>query len=238
MNPVYKNTWLSVFNADALDVMAHLAAENVAVDAIVTDPPYSSGGAMRSDRTRPVGAKYSNAIIKPLPTFQGDNRDQRSYLLWSYLWTSAARQIARPSASLFSFIDWRQMPTMSDALQLSGWVWQGMGVWDKGFGRPNRGKFTAGHELVLHGTNGPNQQIERYARGVFGHPTPRAKQHLSEKPVPVMSWILSLLDDGACILDPFAGSGSTLLAARERGMQVIAVESDPQHIETIIQRCS
>lgn len=238
MEPIYKDQCVTLYNSDALDVMAFLAGENQRVQAVVTDPPYSSGGSLRSDRMQNVVAKYQQTGTKrSLPTFQGDNRDQRGYFAWSHLWMSLARQITEQSGNLFSFIDWRQLPTLSDAIQSAGWTWQGLGVWNKGYGRPNKGRFSAGHELVVHGVNGNRIMRDRYAPAVFQQTTPREKMHLSQKPVEVMRWILSLVDDDSTILDPFAGSGTTLVAAKERGLKAIGIEADPQHLENIMRRC-
>ena len=51
------------------------------IDAIVTDPPYSSGGMYRGDRAQATGSKY---ISNPhaYPNFPGDGRDQRSFYAW------------------------------------------------------------------------------------------------------------------------------------------------------------
>ncbi len=57
------------------------------VDLVLTDPPYSSGGAMRSDRNMDTSAKYRMTnTLKEDPEFSGDNRDQRSLTLWCSDW--------------------------------------------------------------------------------------------------------------------------------------------------------
>lgn len=33
------------------------------------------------------------------------------------------------------FVDWRNLPAMTDAVQMAGWVWRGVVVWDKGISR-------------------------------------------------------------------------------------------------------
>jgi DNA modification methylase len=52
--------------------------------------------------------------------------------------------------------------------------------------------------------------------------------HPNQKPIPLMRWIVSKLP-GRVILDPFAGSGTTLLAALEEGRQAIGIEIDPEY---------
>jgi site-specific DNA-methyltransferase (adenine-specific) len=59
--------------------------------------------------------------------------------------------------------------------------------------------------------------------------------HPTEKPVKLMSRVLSFFP-ALPVLDPFAGSGSTLLAAQLDGRQAVGVEFDERYCETIAQR--
>jgi len=237
---VYDESGICLWHGDALDVMVSLNLNaETQVDAIITDPPYSSGGALRSDRMRSVTDKYEQSDTKrSLPTFEGDHRDQRGYLAWSHLWMSLARTITKPGGDLFAFTDWRQLPTVSDALQSAGWIWKGVGVWHKKFGRPQKGTFSGAHEFIVHGVNGPRDPVERYAAGVFTESTPADKIHLSQKPLPVMEWLLHLTAPNALILDPFAGSATTLVAAKKMQRRAIGIEADRQHIEGAVSRLS
>jgi site-specific DNA-methyltransferase (adenine-specific) len=237
MRLVYSDDFIRLYHGDALDVMVALDLQGVKIDAVVTDPPYSSGGNLRSDRLVSVVQKYQSSHTKrSLPTFEGDHRDQRGYLAWSHLWMSLARNITKPGGDLLAFIDWRQLPTMSDAVQSAGFIWKGVGVWHKKFGRPLPGTFSAGYELIVHGVNGPRDKVDRYASAVFTENTPPNKVHLSQKPLPVMHWLLELTPKRGLILDPFVGSGTTLIAAKETGRMSIGVEADEQHLEGVIRR--
>ena len=62
--------------------------------------------------------------------------------------------------------------------------------------------------------------------------------HSTVKPLALMEYLLTLLSspDGGLILDPFAGSGSTLVAARRQGRQCIGIELDPHNYEIATQR--
>ena len=59
--------------------------------------------------------------------------------------------------------------------------------------------------------------------------------HADPKPIDAMRWILARLPTGT-VLDPTAGSGTTLLAAREAGRKAIGIEIDEQHCETAAVR--
>lgn len=61
--------------------------------------------------------------------------------------------------------------------------------------------------------------------------------HPSPKPLGVMRWLVERLSfEGDLIIDPFAGSGSTLIAARELGRRVIGVEIEERYCELVARR--
>lgn len=63
-----------------------------------------------------------------------------------------------------------------------------------------------------------------------GHPT--------QKPLAVMLWTFSLFRNGKTVLDPFCGSGTTLVAAKELRRQAIGVEINERYCEIAAQRLS
>ena len=132
-----------VHQGDALAVLATLATDSV--DALITDPPYNSGGTSNTARrSQTARGKYvSSNAAHDLEDFGGDNRDQRSYITWLSLVLSQSLRVARPGAHALVFTDWRQLPATSDALQVAGWTWQGTLVWHKPVSRPRKGGFKA-----------------------------------------------------------------------------------------------
>jgi DNA modification methylase len=78
-------------------------------------------------------------------------------------------------------------------------------------------------------------RVFRYrAVGVDG-----GKQHPTQKPEALMRWCLSFLPkDARVILDPFAGSGTTLVAAKRLGLKAIGIEINERYCELTATRCS
>lgn len=106
-----------------------------AIDAVVMDPPYSSGGMTAAERSRDPGHKYvQHGQAKRYVSFSGDNRDQRSWTYWMTLCLSECLAIVRDSGYLLTFSDWRMLPASTDVLQAAGFVWRGLIAWDKGDG--------------------------------------------------------------------------------------------------------
>jgi site-specific DNA-methyltransferase (adenine-specific) len=233
MTPYYEDDSITIYHGDSFDILHNLSG----IGAVVTDPPYSSGGAMRSDRSQSVTVKYVNSDTAAYrPDFAGDNRDQRSFLAWSTLWLNAARNASTPGAVIASFIDWRQLPVLSDAVQAGGWVWRGVAVWSKGFGRPTPGRFSNAAEYVVWGSNGPMPEREAYPPGVFQSSVVRDRQHIAQKPDDVMRWVCSVVPPGAVVLDPFMGSGTTLRAAKDLNLKAIGIEVDERYCEIAARR--
>ena len=83
------------------------------------------------------------------PPFDGGSKDQRSWTRWAAEWLADARKLCRPGAPVCMFIDWRQLPTASDALQWADWIWRGTAVWDKGNSRPQKGRFRQQAEYIV-----------------------------------------------------------------------------------------
>lgn len=215
-----------IYTGDALQMLTELPANSI--DGLVTDPPYSSGGMFRSDRTASTRNKYAKTeTFKKYPLFEGDSRDQRSYSLWCSLWLSECWRAIKPGGIAMVFTDWRQYPTMSDAFQAGGFVWRGVFVWNKTeAARPIKGRFRSQAEFVLWGSKeGMKEAVTECLPGVFTKSVnAQEKYHQTGKPVELMALLLRILAPGMMIIDPFAGSGSTLVAAKICGLRYIGFE--------------
>ncbi|MFT0861770.1 DNA-methyltransferase [Ancylobacter sp. G4_0304] len=223
----------TLYLGDALEILCELQP---GFGAVLTDPPYSSGGASLSARTQPPSAKYQSSEHRGLyPEFMGDTRDQRSYLAWSALWLGRARELVRPGGICATFTDWRQLPVTTDAIQCAGWIWRGVVPWDKTErGRPQQGRYRAQAEYVVWGTNGARPLAGPVAPGVFRVPVPAQKHHIAGKPVDLMTGLLSVMDGP--VLDPFMGSGTVGLACAERSLDYVGIEVSEEYFEIACRR--
>ena len=237
MKPYYDHAGITIYHGDMFSVLHDLSG----VNAVVTDPPYSSGGAFRGDRMASTLKKYVSSDAEAQETgiaFTGDNRDQRSFAAWCALWMNACRAASVDGATIACFIDWRQLPTITDAMQCGGWVWRGIGAWSKKFGRPRAGGFSAACEFLVWGTNGPLIERQLYPSGVFecSSPSVADRQHITQKPEPVIGWAMGNIQSGSLVLDPFMGSGTTLVAAASAGCRAIGIEIEERYCEIAAKR--
>lgn len=226
--PYHQDDTVTTYHGDALAVLANLPAESV--DALVTDPPYSSGGMTRADRAgQSVKAKYvqtGSGSQGRLADFAGDNRDQRGYEYWCALWLSEALRAVKPGGAVCLFTDWRQLPVTTDIIQAGGFVWRGIVPWYKPGARPQVGKFTAACEYVVWGSRGVMATTKGtpVLPGFFQATAPREREHITQKPLDVMRQIVKIAPPGGTVLDPFMGSGTTGVAAVLEGRRFIGAE--------------
>lgn len=212
------------------------------VDVVFTDPPYSSGGAMRSDRNLNTSAKYRlSNTLKENPEFSGDSRDQRALTLWCSDWMAQCHRITRRGGALLCFIDWRNLPCVIDAVQVGGWVYRGIVPWDKTAGRPDKGWFCSQVEYIVTATAGPLMRGAD-APGIVQagflrcRVNPSEKEHITGKPVDLIVTALQTREDWVTVLDPFMGSGTAGVACAQLGRKFIGIELEPAYFDIACKR--
>jgi len=243
VKPYYKDDYCTIYHGDSRAILSSLSESGF--DLIFTDPPYSSGGMTRSDRNQSTTAKYRmTKSAKVDPDFSGDNRDQRSFEKWCSLWMSQTMLTARASSTLACFIDWRNLACVIDAVQVAGWVYRGIVPWDKTTStRPVKGWFRNQAEYIVTATAGPIDRDHNSkgvcSPGVLVHRVNGSKkQHLTEKPIPLLAEFIQTRDDWKHILDPFMGSGTSLRAAKNLNRKAVGIELSEKYCEIAANRLS
>lgn len=233
-----KQDRLTMYQGDALAILETLPAGSV--DAILTDPPYSTGAANLAAKQSNPASKYSKSrIAYEYPELLGDGKDQRSFTNWAMLWLSQCWRVAKPDAVAMVFTDWRQLPSITDALQGAGWHWLGIIAWDKITSRPLAGRFRSQCEFIVWGAKGKKPQKGASLPGVYRYQSrQRERYHLTTKPVELLKDLLAITPPDATILDPFMGGGSTAMAALETGRKCIGIELSPEYAKIAAERAS
>lgn len=223
---------VTLFQGDALGVLT--ALPDTSVGAVLTDPPYSSGGLTLTERQGDPDRKYRNSALRHrFPAMLGDAKDQHSWTLWCTLWLAQCWRIAQAGAPLLVFTDWRQLPALADAVQAAGWIWRGIVVWDKRVGRPMPGRFRPQCEYVVFASKGALAAPSRACLpGVYAHTVNHTRKlHLASKPVPLLLDLLAITLPDAVVLDPFMGAGSAGEACVATGRGYVGIELSPEYFE-------
>lgn len=214
-------------------------------DLILTDPPYNCriGGHVSG-----LG-KHRHAEF---PMASGE-MSEKEFIVFLSEFLKLAKAHASNGAILFVFMDWRNLFELSVAGRNSDLELKNLIVWSKdnaGMGSFYRSKhelcfvFKSGDaphvntfELGQHGRYRTN--VWEYA-GVNTFRAGRADElamHPTVKPVAMMAdAIRDVTKRGAVVLDPFAGSGSTLIASEKTGRNCAAIEYEPLYCNVIIRR--
>lgn len=93
--------------------------------------------------------------------------------------------------------------------------------------------FTSGHCELAWTTLSRPVRAFNYSHGALAT---EGKQHPTQKPLALMEWCLGFLPDAQTILDPFMGSGTTLVACAKLGRKGIGIEIDPDYFDIACKR--
>lgn len=232
MSVYYRDERVTLYHGDCLEVMADMDAESI--DAVLTDPPYSSGG--RRENARSL-RKSMTRSVEDDEWIRGDAMSTSGFV---YLLRSCGvqwRRILKPGGHALAFIDWRMSLNLAAALESADLRQHPILVWDKG--RLGMGAiFRNQHEFIVHTSAGnPTPPQRRDVPNVLRFPPVRDGDHPTEKPQALLETLLSVVaPPRSTVLDPFSGSGSTLYAARALGHHAVGIESDERWCEVIAKR--
>lgn len=156
-------------------------------------------------------------------------------------------------AVLFICMDWRHLPELFSAVEAAGLTRLNLCVWAK----TNAGMgsfYRSQHEMILAAKKGTAPHINTFELGKKGRSRSNLwtyrgmnvlgaerdellKVHPTVKPVALVAdAIKDVSHRGDIILDPFLGSGTTLIAAHETGRRCYGIEYDPAYVDLIVRR--
>lgn len=186
---------------------------------IVADPPY--------------GMKYvSNMRTKSDKFEQLDNDDK---ILTDWIRFSKAKS----EGWVFCFTTWKVLNQWIDPFLQFGQL-TNMIVWFKGGGGIGDLKktFATDHEIALVANRNAELKGKRIGSvWTFGKDAATAYKHPTQKPVALIAEAIDkTTDKDAIVLDPFVGSGTSLIAAEQLGRTCYAIELSPAYCDVIVER--
>lgn len=222
MKPYYEDGLVTLYHGDCREVLPRLDG----VGLVVTDPPYTFGLASTSQEAHAGG--WGDLMNNAL--FYGS-------------WLAECRKLvdARKGA-VWVFNSWRSFPVLARASFEISWPITSLLVWDKeGLGPGGPKGLRPTYELVALLAHDDFQIPDRSIPDVWNHPWPSAARktgHAAEKPVGLLARIMRESAFSGAVLDPFAGSGSTLVAAKRDRFKAIGIEIEERWCKAIAERCA
>ena len=208
-----------LIHGDSLTVLRQMEPESV--DAIITDPPYGINYVSQT------GARIKN--------------DTAPFICFLYDAFRVLKSGSSGRGTLVCFTRWDVQQVFIDAIRLAGFVVKSEVIWDKvepGMG-DCKAQFAPTHENIIFAVKGKFSFPGHRPNDLITHRKLHANQmvHPTEKPVPLLAdLITAVTKPGDLILAPFAGSGSTLVAAKKTGRRFIGIELDDDYYQTAQRR--
>ena len=229
---------------DATDpaVLAPLLEGDPPARLVLTDEPYNvkvAGNVTRGDH-------------REFAMASGEMTDAE-FLAFNRAWIATVLPYLCEGGILGTFIDWRGLPTVHSAVGNLGLVPLNLIVWAKtnaGMGSLYRSQ----HELLPLFTKGSRPHVNNVELGKRGRWRSNVwtyagasslgsdarrglKDHPAVKPTAMLEdALLDLTNRGDTVVDPFLGSGSTLISAEKTGRVCRGVELDPLYVDVIVRR--
>lgn len=210
--PYYQDEYVTLYYADCRDVLPDLSA-----DVLVTDPPYgishnSAAGAWAvkgaaSWAGQSIAGDADTALRDEVLSWWGQGRPALVFGTWKRPRPPVARAV----------LMWDKGPQTGMGDLSLPWKpnWEEIYVLGPGFTGSRDPGVLHGHTLVTWESKGR------------GHP--------HEKPVSLLRYLISKCPSGV-VLDPFAGSGTTLRAAKDLCRQAVGIEVEERYCELIAAR--
>ena len=208
----------TITNVDCLQGIANVKKNSI--KTIIADPPYFMGMTHNGQK----GSFVDLAICRPFY--------EKLFMEFDRVLTA--------DGSVFFFCDYRSYAFYYQVME-SFLPVRNMLVWNKLSGPGNFYSFS--HELIIFVTK--NNQFKGNGTNIWSTPsfasgakaTNGEKVHPTQKPLELIKRIISdSTSEGDTILDPFIGSGTTAVAAREMNRNVIGFELDPKNFEIMKKR--
>lgn len=212
IEPYYSEDGITIYHGDCAEIAPQLGR----FDLLCTDPPYGIGEARANHRNR------NRPGIKSADYYSQGRVD----------WDDAP-----PSDELLSMLlslaRWRCIfgGNYFALPPSSAWL-----VWDK----EKRAGIDFAHGELAWTNYGRALQIKRhlwsgYWQADMAHKEERV--HPTQKPLAIMSWAISLCPERpTSVLDPFMGSGTTLVACKNLGIRAVGIEREERYCRDAVRR--
>ncbi len=214
-------------DATKLDDYKRLLGDEL-VDMTFTDPPYNVNYANTAkDKMRGKNRPIMNDNL-------GDSFEQ-------FLKDACANIVVYTKGAIYIAMSSSELDTLQSAFRASGGRWSTFIIWAKNTFTLGRADYQRQYEPILYGWKEGNDHYWCGARdqGDVGNVKKPAKNdlHPTMKPVELVERaVRNSSKTKDLVLDPFGGSGSTLIACEKAGRRARLIELDPKYVDVIVKR--
>lgn len=213
---------ISLHHGDCLELMKQIP--DASIDLVLTDPPYGMDyqSARRTDKS-----KRFNKIAN----------DKKPFIWFLY----DAFRVLKDGGSIACFSDWKNQEHWKQAILIAHFDIKSQVIWDRrvhGMGDLKK-SFGPQHDVIWFATKGAFEFAGKRPKSVMSHQRISGDKlvHPNEKPIQLNQGLIeSLSREGDTILDPFMGSGSTGVAARNLNRKFIGIEKDEAYFKIAKKR--
>ncbi|MHA1835283.1 MAG: DNA-methyltransferase [Candidatus Baldrarchaeia archaeon] len=211
------------------------------VDLVLTDPPYNLGNKFNKLVARgKFGRKFNRDLVNTTLEFDSFP-NEKNYLAFLDGIFQEINRICKKDANFVTFIDWRYISFIINKFEELGWKFRNVFAWVKKNPCPQLRKcnFAQGLELAVwmsRGKNTFNYQLGHQPNYKIA-PLNSCAFHPTQKHIEVIKTLIAYLSkEKDVILDPFLGSGTTMLAALQLNRNCVGVEINLDYIKIIKDR--
>ena len=238
----------TIYHGDVIAWLKRFADHSV--DACITDPPYNM-----SNR-RGLGWAFSSHVTLDE---DWDRYSREGYIEFTRAWLQEVSRVVKPNGNIFVFGSYHNVYDIGHIVHELGLRVVNSLVWAKSNAQPNITcrMFTESTEQIIWVCNNEAKRAKNWTfnyrdmkeenggkqmRNVWTFPvTPRKEKangcHPSQKPLTVLGRLVrAATNPGELVLDCFAGSGSTALAAEMEGRDWVMVEKDERYVSVCRER--
>ncbi len=200
------------------------------INATICDPPYGVSY---------VASKENFQTLAKRKHIVGDEITSDSeYIEFSKKWLSPVIPFLSKDNSVYIFNSDKMIFALRTAMLELGFKFSQLLIWVKDRAVIGRLDYLPQHELIAYGWYGRHHFRKSKSKSVLVFPKPnRSRLHPTMKPVGLLRHIiLNSTKINETVYDPFAGSGTTLIACEHTKRKAIVIELDKEYCRTIIKR--
>ena len=206
----YERDGITIYCGDCLEIAPQL---NVAVDAVISDPPYGMG--WNTDSTRFTGGKHT----------RGDGRNDWGKIINDDVPFDPSPWLQYPKVILWGCNHFASKLSVGTTLI---WIKKHESLFGTFLSDAEVAWMKGGHGVYCFYKQYPPPSRIAEGQGKVLHP--------NQKPIALMQWCVEKAKVNGVVLDPFMGSGTTLVAAQRLGRRAVGIEISEEYCKIAVER--